>query len=142
MINHFISRVANRCTPFFETLKNASKFAWDNKCNKAFEELKQFLVIAPVLASPKVGEELCLHIAIFVKAVRAVFIRKKDKCDQPIFYTSKTLVEAETRYLMFGKMSFILVCAAMKLRPYFKAHTIDFFTNIPIKNAHRLMSVV
>ncbi|CAN1290741.1 hypothetical protein LINPERPRIM_LOCUS20833 [Linum perenne] len=50
-INRFIPRIADRCPPFFATLKNASKFAWNDKCNKAFEELKQFLITPPVLAS-------------------------------------------------------------------------------------------
>ncbi|CAN1139542.1 Transposon Ty3-I Gag-Pol polyprotein, partial [Linum perenne] len=49
-INQFIPRIADRCAPFFATLKNASKFAWTDKCNKAFEELKQFLITPPVLA--------------------------------------------------------------------------------------------
>ncbi|CAN1269077.1 Transposon Tf2-9 polyprotein [Linum perenne] len=57
-INRFIPKAAERYAPFFSILKNASKFAWNEKCDKAFEELKQFLVTPPVLASPKEGDEL------------------------------------------------------------------------------------
>ncbi|CAN1289183.1 Pol polyprotein (Fragment) [Linum perenne] len=73
-INRFIPRIADRCAPFFATLKNASKFAWNDKCNKAFEELKQFLITPPVLASPKINEALFLYIAISPKAVSAVLV--------------------------------------------------------------------
>ncbi|CAN1215297.1 Gag-Pol polyprotein [Linum perenne] len=140
-INRFIPRIADRSAPFFATLKNASKFAWNDKCNKAFEELKQFFITPPVLASPKINEALFLYIAISPKAVSAVLVRREDKTEHPIFYTSKTLVDAETRYPAIEKMAYAVVCAARKLRPYFQAHTIHVLTNLPIKSALRSMSV-
>ncbi|CAN1346849.1 Retrovirus-related Pol polyprotein from transposon 297 [Linum perenne] len=140
-INRFIPRIADRCAPFFATLKNASKFAWNDKCNKAFEELKQFLITPPVLASPKLNEALFLYIAISPKAISAILVRRDDKTEHPIFYTSKTLVDAETRYPAIEKMAYAVVCAARKLRPYFQAHTIHVLTNLPIKNALRSMRV-
>ncbi|CAN1289757.1 Transposon Tf2-8 polyprotein [Linum perenne] len=140
-INRFILRIADRCAPFFATLKNASKFAWIDKCNKAFEELKQFLITPPVLASPKLNEALFLYIAISSKAVSAVLVRREDKTEHLVFYTSKTLIDAETRYPAIEKMAYDVVCVARKLRPYFQAHTIHVLTNLPIKNALRSMSV-
>ncbi|CAN1289756.1 Retrovirus-related Pol polyprotein from transposon 297 [Linum perenne] len=140
-INRFIPRIADRCAPFFVTLMNASKFAWNDKCNKAFEELKQFLITPPVLASPKINEALFLYIAISPKVVSAVLVRREDKTEHPVFYTSKTLVDTETRYPAIEKMVYAVVCAARKLRPYFQAHTIHVLTNLPIKSALRSMSV-
>ncbi|CAN1318888.1 Pol polyprotein (Fragment) [Linum perenne] len=140
-INRFIPRIADRCAPFFATLKNASKFAWNEKCNKAFEELKQFLIIPLVLASPKLNEDLFFYITISSRAVSAVLVRREDKSEHPVFYTSKTLIDAETRYPAIEKMAYAVVCAARKLRPYFQAHTIYVLTNLPIKNALRYMSV-
>ncbi|CAN1242831.1 Pol polyprotein (Fragment) [Linum perenne] len=63
-INRFIPRAADRCAPFFAMLKNVSKFTWNEKYDKAFEDLKQFLVTPPVLASPREGEELYMYIAM------------------------------------------------------------------------------
>ena len=37
-LNHFVSRVMDKCLPFFKTLKQA--FTWTNKCEAAFQELK------------------------------------------------------------------------------------------------------
>ncbi|CAN1285112.1 Transposon Tf2-6 polyprotein [Linum perenne] len=140
-INRFIPKAAERCAPFFSVLKNASKFAWSDKCDKAFEELKQFLVTPPILASPKEGDELFLYIAISPVTVSAVLVRREERSDQPIFYTSKTLVDAEVRYPAIEKMAYAVVCAARKLRPYFQAHTVTVLTNLPIQNSLRTMSV-
>ena len=57
-LNRFVSRVMDKCLPFFKTLKKA--FEWTNKCQKAFKELKTYLV-SPLLLSPfKHGEVLFL----------------------------------------------------------------------------------
>jgi len=46
-LNRFISRVMDKCLPFFKTLKRA--FEWTDKCQKAFEELKAYLASLPLL---------------------------------------------------------------------------------------------
>ena len=39
-LNRFISRSSDKCKPFFQLLKKKSKFEWDEKCDRALEELK------------------------------------------------------------------------------------------------------
>jgi hypothetical protein len=43
-LNRFISRSAERNLPFFEVLKSAEVFQWGSAQQKAFEELKQYLI--------------------------------------------------------------------------------------------------
>jgi hypothetical protein len=43
------SRIAK---PMTELLKKGVKFVWDEKCENAFQTLKQYLTSAPVLAQP------------------------------------------------------------------------------------------
>ena len=40
-LNRFISRVTNRCLPFFRTLRRS--FKWTNECQTAFNNLKTYL---------------------------------------------------------------------------------------------------
>ena len=40
-LNRFVSRATDKCLPFFKTLKQA--FAWTEKCEAAFLELKRYL---------------------------------------------------------------------------------------------------
>jgi len=57
-LNRFISKVTDKCLPFFKTLKQA--FLWIDECEKAFQELKQYLSNPPLLSPSKEGENLYL----------------------------------------------------------------------------------
>ena len=41
-LNRFVSRITNKCLPFFSTLKKS--FEWITKCQQAFENLKTYLL--------------------------------------------------------------------------------------------------
>ena len=51
----------------------------------------------------------------------------------PIYYVSKALQDAETRYLEIEKLALALVVAARKLRSYFQAHVILVPTSHPLR---------
>ena len=57
-------------------------------------------------------------------AVSAVLFREKGNKQLQIFYVSKALLDAETRYSPLEKLALALIVAARKLRPYFQAHPI------------------
>ena len=50
-----------------------------------------------------------------------------------MFYTSKMLLDTETRYITMEKMVLALVMAKKKLRHYFESHMIVVITNCPIR---------
>ena len=50
-----------------------------------------------------------------------------------MYYISKWLIDAETRYLEMEKLALALVIASRKLRPYFHSHTICVLTNYPLR---------
>ena len=50
-LNRFVSRVMDKCLPFFKTLKQA--FVWTEECEAAFEELKRYLRNPPLLSPSK-----------------------------------------------------------------------------------------
>ncbi|KAL5547069.1 hypothetical protein UlMin_006756 [Ulmus minor] len=56
----------------------------------------------------------------------SALIREEEGVQWPIYYTSKSLLDAETRYPEVEKLALALMIAARKLRPYFQAHTIIF----------------
>ncbi|CAN1313102.1 Transposon Tf2-8 polyprotein [Linum perenne] len=127
-MNRFIPKSAERQAPFFAILKAAAKFSWTEECTKAFEELKSFLTSPPTLAAPIPGDELYLYVAIAATAVSSVLVKRTNKEERPVFYTSKSLVEAETRYSPLEKSAYAVIIASRKLRPYFQAHTIHIVT--------------
>ena len=93
-LNRFISRSTNKCFPFYDTLKGNKQFEWTEECEKAFQKLKHYLATPPVLANPVEGEPLFLYIAVLVTAVSGVLIREEHNEKRPIFYVSKTLLDA------------------------------------------------
>ncbi|KAM1000326.1 hypothetical protein ACFX2A_007088 [Malus domestica] len=118
-LNRFLSRSTNRCKPFFKAIKRAQIDKWDEKCEKAFQDLKNYLTSPPLLSKPEAAEDLYIYLAVSEVAVSYAFIREELGAQLPVFYTSKVLLDAKTRYLKIKKLILALVVAARKLRPYF-----------------------
>ena len=132
-LNRFISKFADRCRPFYELLKKWKGFRWDKECDKAFRELKEYLAKAPMLTAPESGEDLFMYLSVSDHAVSVVLLRDQG-VQQPMYYISKTLVDAETRYLPLEKLVVALVHATRKLPHYFQAHTVFVLTEYPLQS--------
>ncbi|XXG53275.1 hypothetical protein AAC387_Pa03g1392 [Persea americana] len=63
----------------------------------------------------------------------SVLIKEDDGQQRPISYTSKTLLDAETRYLQLEKLALALVSASRKLSHYFQTFTIVVIREYPLK---------
>ena len=88
---------------------------------------------APMLTTLESGEDLYMYLSVSEHAVSAMLL--KDQCvQQPIYYISKTLVDAETRYLPLKKLVLALVHITRKLPHYFQAHTIYVLTEYPLQS--------
>ena len=88
-LNKFVSKATDKCLPFFKVLKKA--FKWTDKCQKAFQDLKTYLVTTPLLSSFVTGEELYLYLAVTPHAVSSALIREKGRVQKPVYYTSRAL---------------------------------------------------
>ncbi|XP_075649964.1 uncharacterized protein LOC142620485 [Castanea sativa] len=132
-LNKFVSRATDKCLPFFRTLKRS--FEWKNECQKAFEDLKVYLSALPLLSPSMPGEELFMYLAVSSTAISAALIREEDKVQRPMYFISRALRGAEERYPQMEKLTFALVTAARKLKPYFQAHTINVLTDKPLRKA-------
>ncbi|GMP26675.1 hypothetical protein CsSME_00003020 [Camellia sinensis var. sinensis] len=133
-LNKFISRSSDKCRPFFNLVKKATDFLWTKECEAALADLKKYLTTTPVLSNPVPGEELFLYLAVSEHAVSAVLIREEKGEQKAVYYVSKTLADAETRYLPLEKLMLALVMASKKLSHYFQAHKIVVLTEHPLKS--------
>ncbi|KAK0581332.1 hypothetical protein LWI29_012530 [Acer saccharum] len=103
------------------------------------DDLKAYLKSPPLLSKPKDNETLLLYLAVSDTAVSAVLVREEDNSQHPVYYVSKTLLDAETRYSRLEKLALALDVTARKLRPYFQCHSIKVLTTYPLKNIlHKL----
>ncbi|KAJ0746342.1 putative ribonuclease H [Helianthus annuus] len=86
---------------------------------------------------PKNGEILSLYLAVSTKAVSAVLVKDHEGTQHPVYYVSKSLLNAESKYSHLEKLILALIIASTKLHHYFETHLIIVKTNFPIKNALR-----
>ncbi|XP_017217112.1 uncharacterized protein LOC108194669 [Daucus carota subsp. sativus] len=71
----------------------------------------------------------------FFKVIKGVGkdFREEGNLQLHVYYVSKRLLDAETRYTNMERLVFALLLAARKLRPYFQAHTIEMRTSYPLR---------
>lgn len=62
----------------------------------------------------------------------SVLVREKEEVRYPIYYISKAVLDAETRYPLLERWALALVVAARKLRPYFQAFSVVVVMNQPL----------
>ncbi|KAL0313329.1 UNVERIFIED_CONTAM: Retrovirus-related Pol polyprotein from transposon [Sesamum radiatum] len=105
----------------------------NEECQRAFEELKEYLAKLPLLVKPSPGKTLYLYISSTSQAVSTVLVREEDGTQTPIDIVSKVLIGAESRYPHIEKMALALVVTARKLRPYFLSYPVGVRTNTPLK---------
>ncbi|XP_075646115.1 uncharacterized protein LOC142617200 [Castanea sativa] len=61
-LNQFISKFTDRHHPFYQLLKKWRGFQWNKKCERAFRDLKEYLVRAPMLSTLEPGPyRLCIN---------------------------------------------------------------------------------
>ena len=77
-----------KCFPFFKTLKWA--FVLRDECEKAFQELKQYLSNPRLLSPSKEGENLYLYLVMSTIVVSVALIREEDKRQLLVYYVSQT----------------------------------------------------
>ena len=84
-----------------------------------------------------VDEVLFAYLAVALHAISLVLIRVDNGIQRPVYYVSKSLNEAEVRYLPLEKAILVVVHATRKLPHYFKAHTVVVLTQLPLKSVLR-----
>ena len=132
-LNKFVSKAMEKCLPFFCSLRKS--FEWTDECQMAFDNLKAYLSSPPLLSPSKPGEEHYLYLAILQAAVNTALVRKEERSQRPVYFTSRAFRGAEEWYPQMEKLAFALITAAQKLKPYFQAHSIVVLTDKPLKKA-------
>ena len=98
-LNQFISRSADRCRPFFLLMNKWKSFEWTEECVQAFQQLKEYFSHPPIMSSLETDEVLFVYITVAPHAVSLVLIRVDNGRQRLVYYVSKSLHEAEIRYL-------------------------------------------
>ena len=103
-------------------------FEWTEECVQAFQQLKDYLSHPLIMSSLKANEVLFAYIAVAPHAVSLVLIRVDDGKQRLVYYVSKSLHDAEIRYLPLEKEILAVVHGTRKLPHYFQAHMVVVLT--------------
>jgi hypothetical protein len=140
-LNRFISRSAERNLRFFEILKSAEVFQWGLAQQKAFEELKQYLIDLTTLTPPSSGTPLLLYVAASHGVVSVTLVQEKQdgqvKRQARIYFVSKVLNISKKNYTELEKVLYAVLMASRKLRHYFQAYHIIVPSSQPLKDIMR-----
>ena len=80
------------------------------------------------MSRPEEEEVLFAYIVVASHVVSLVLVRVDDEVQRSVYYVSKSLHEAEVRYLPLKKVILVVVHATWKLPRYFQAHIVMVLT--------------
>ena len=85
------------------------------------------------MSSLEPDEVFFAYIAVAPYAVSLVLIRVDDGVQRPVYYVSKSLHEAEVRYLPLEKAILAIMLGTHKLPHYFRHIQLSFLPNFRLK---------
>ena len=122
-------------------MKSIEVFQWGPAQQKAFEELKQYLIDLTTLTPPSSGTPLLLYVAASHVVVSAALVKEKQdgqiKKQAPIYFISKVLSPSKKNYTKLEKVLYDVLMASRKLRHYFQAYHIIVPSSQPLKDIMR-----
>jgi hypothetical protein len=140
-LNRFISRSAERNLTFFEVLKSAEVIQWGPLQQKAFEDLKQYLIQLATWTPPSSGAPLLLYVAASHAVVSATLVQERQddqaKKQVPLYFVSEVLSPSKRNYTELEKVLYVVLMASRKLRHYFQSHHIIVPSSQPLKDIIR-----
>ena len=95
-----------------------SVFVFDDTCLQSFKTLKTYLCTTPIIQPPNWFLSFELIFNASDHAIRAVLGQKVDKASHVIYYTSRTLHDAQLNYTTIEKELLAIIFALEKFRSY------------------------
>lgn len=139
-LGRFIFKSAERCLPLFKALKaSKANFKWTEECSQAWKDMKNQLSKLPLLGSPNIGETMFLYLSFSDLVVASILIKEVESKQHPVYFVSKALNDAESRYSNIEKLAYSLVISSRKLKAYFESHPILIYINVPLRQVFHKM---
>ena len=105
----------------------------------AFQQLKEYLSRPSIMSKPEVDEVFFAYIIMASHAISLMLIRIDNDVQRLVYYVSKSLDEAEVRYLPLEKAILVVIHATGKLPYYFQSHTIVVLTQLSLWSLLRIV---
>jgi hypothetical protein len=121
----FIEGFSKLAKPMTSLLEKNAKFAWSDKCQASFEELKKRLTTAPVLVLLDLSKKFSIYCDAFHQGLGCVLMQE----GRVVAYASRQLRKHELNYPT-DDLELAAVVHALKIwRHYLIGHKSDIYTD-------------
>ena len=105
-LRRFISNLSGKTQAFSPLLRTSKDgFDWGQAQQEAFDKIKEYLSHPPILSPPCGNKSMRLYIAASDKTFGSMLAQEDDNgVERAIYYLSRVLNDAETRYSMIEKL--------------------------------------
>src|SRR3954468_4752178 len=120
-LRRFISNLSGKTKIFspLVKLKNQDQFKWEQEHQQAFDQIKACLTKPPILLPPNRTKSMKLYIAASGSTIGSMLAQEDDNgVERAIYYLSRTLIDAETRYNDIEKLCLCLYFSCKQLKQY------------------------
>ena len=114
----FIRNFSQIAVPLTDLTSSKKKFKWTDDCQEAFEKLKKFLMMEPVLKAPDFTKPFILQVDACDDGVGAVLLQEFNGERHPICYYSAKLKPHQRPYSTVEKEALSLILALEKFHVY------------------------
>ncbi|WJX50210.1 hypothetical protein P8452_36545 [Trifolium repens] len=134
-LRRFISNLSGKAQPFSPLLrlKKESVFTWGQDQQQAFDEIKSYLSKPPMLMPPIRNKFMKLYISASDSTLGSMLAQEDENGEErAIYYLSRVLNDAETRYSSIEKLCLCLYFSCMKLKHYIKPVDVFVYSHCDI----------
>ena len=122
-IRRFVPGLASITSGLSKLLKKRAEFTWGAKQQEAFQRIQQIMNHLPTLQALVRWRPLLLYLASNAQAIGALLAQEDgDRNEQLIYYVSRTLKDAETKYPKIEKACLVVIYALERLKRYFSSY--------------------
>ncbi|CAJ2657252.1 unnamed protein product [Trifolium pratense] len=134
-LRRFISNLSGKAQPFSPLLrlKKGDVFEWGTEQQKAFDDIKAYLSKPPTLMPPIRNKAMKLYIAASDSTIGSMLAQEDENgVEKAIYYLSRILNDAETRYSPIEKLCLCLYFSCTKLKQYIKPVHVYVYSHFDI----------
>ncbi|KAK2402401.1 hypothetical protein QL285_051924 [Trifolium repens] len=134
-LRRFISNLSGKAHPFSPLLKlkKDEVFNWGIEQQKAFDDIKAYLSNPPTLMPPIRSKEMKLYISASDTTIGSMLAQEDENgVEKTIYYLSRVLNDAETRYSVIEKLCLCLYFSCTKLKHYIKPVDVYVYSHFDI----------
>jgi len=134
-LKRFISNLSGRTEVFSPLLRLKKKdiFTWEPEHQKTVDDIKAYLMNPPILVPPVRDKVMKFYIATSDNTIGSMLAHEDENgVERVIYYLSRVLNDAETRYHPSEKLCLCLYFSCIKLKQYIKPLDVYVYSHFDI----------